>query len=566
MPDNVTTVAGATPFDFWLGNYAHADIVAGMEILRLKLDTGTHRLFHKNAAGAVIKEMADASTDSNHAEGHVLITDALGAADINALLTYDGKALGVGTSSLWPWETGNGVVQLGDNSAILDKSASLFLSNRTYFDETDDRWEDDGSANTAALLELTNGDWLFKSAIASASLGTATSFVSLLELLHTSGYAGEVVVNNDEEFVDFRAATANVATALLVDSSADAVIINEAGYASFVFRVEGDAISNLLYGDCADDRIGIGTSGPDTRLHIEHSEAGDTNNVLDILRITHGAPSPVDGFGARISFELESQTQSTLFVAGALDTIWEDENTGDSDVLINTMSAWGLAEAVRFTSAKTMMQPEIAAAGDDIAGYAQWWTKDEAPNVPMFRDDAGTDHQLAYGHGLIFTQTADVTILNDDTEQTILGAGVGTKTLPADFFTVGKTLIVKVWGVFGTTTPGGTLTIIFKLGGNAIATTGAVALGNGQAAQYWQYEGIVTCRTVGATGTIFNQGGFRHNETAPAEEFHNHQMFNAVADVIDTTGALVVDVTAEFGTAHNDNVLFSSNAIILALN
>lgn len=39
---------------------------------------------------------------------------------------------------------------------------------------------------------------------------------------------------------------------------------------------------------------------------------------------------------------------------------------------------------------------ELAAAQADIAAKGQFWVKNDTPNVPMFTDDAGTDHQLAY--------------------------------------------------------------------------------------------------------------------------------------------------------------------------
>lgn len=38
---------------------------------------------------------------------------------------------------------------------------------------------------------------------------------------------------------------------------------------------------------------------------------------------------------------------------------------------------------------------EIAAARTDYAGYGQFWVKDDAPNIPKFTDDAGTDFTLA---------------------------------------------------------------------------------------------------------------------------------------------------------------------------
>lgn len=96
MPANVTQVSGATQADFYLGNYAYADIVASMANLKMRLDTaGTNRLFYKDASGIVVKVMADASAGNNHAASRVLYTDANGAAQTGAALTWNGTTLGV---------------------------------------------------------------------------------------------------------------------------------------------------------------------------------------------------------------------------------------------------------------------------------------------------------------------------------------------------------------------------------------------------------------------------------------------------------------------------------------
>lgn len=54
------------------------------------------------------------------------------------------------------------------------------------------------------------------------------------------------------------------------------------------------------------------------------------------------------------------------------------------------------SERVRISSGGGLFLTELAAADTDIAGKGQFWVKNDTPNVPMFTDDAGTDHQLAY--------------------------------------------------------------------------------------------------------------------------------------------------------------------------
>lgn len=54
-----------------------------------------------------------------------------------------------------------------------------------------------------------------------------------------------------------------------------------------------------------------------------------------------------------------------------------------------------LDDSDNLSGISSFSQVEKAAAEADVAGYGQWWTKNDTPNKPMFTDDAGTDTQLA---------------------------------------------------------------------------------------------------------------------------------------------------------------------------
>ena len=41
-----------------------------------------------------------------------------------------------------------------------------------------------------------------------------------------------------------------------------------------------------------------------------------------------------------------------------------------------------------------LLVQEQTTANTDVAGYGQFWVKDDAPNVPMFTDDTGADFNL----------------------------------------------------------------------------------------------------------------------------------------------------------------------------
>ena len=73
-----------------------------------------------------------------------------------------------------------------------------------------------------------------------------------------------------------------------VSVGASAVVVNDGG-ADVDFRVEGDTQANLLFVDASTDRVGIGTSSPAQRLHIETVTAavGIRIGTGSGLEITH---------------------------------------------------------------------------------------------------------------------------------------------------------------------------------------------------------------------------------------------------------------------------------------
>lgn len=162
--------------------------------------------------------------------------------------------------------------------------------------------------------------------------------------------------------------------------------------------------------------------------------------------------------------------------------------------------------------------------------------------------------------GVIFTQTADATCANTTSETSILGTGIGTKTLPANFLVAGKTVRLTLRAYY-TTTAFPTLDIKFKVGGTSVASTGAVTfsstIGSLVVSVDW------TCRTTGVSGTSFIQGytvRFASSGTGYSE------MKNTATTTINTTTTQAIDVTATWGTASASNSITSTNATIEILN
>jgi Pectate lyase superfamily protein len=166
---------------------------------------------------------------------------------------------------------------------------------------------------------------------------------------------------------------------------------------------------------------------------------------------------------------------------------------------------------------------------------------------------------------LFFTQTATVTVTNTVTETSLAGAGVGTLTLPAAGLVVGRELRLDVWGVISSlgALPG-TLNVKVKLGSTVIISSGAVTLITSLSNALWHLEAKITCRTVGASGTIIAQGKFvTTNVLADSTEV----LSNALSTVtVDTTVSELLDVTATFGTASASNSISATNLALETLN
>jgi len=70
----------------------------------------------------------------------------------------------------------------------------------------------------------------------------------------------------------------------------------------------------------------------------------------------------------------------------------------------------------------------------------------------------------------IFSQTSDVTVANTTTETSMLGTGVGTATLPANFLIPGRVVRLKSRGTISTGTSQSS-TVRFNIGGTTVITS-----------------------------------------------------------------------------------------------
>ncbi len=159
----------------------------------------------------------------------------------------------------------------------------------------------------------------------------------------------------------------------------------------------------------------------------------------------------------------------------------------------------------------------------------------------------------AQGFGLfgLFSQTAQgPTVTNTTTETDILGTGVGSLSVPANGFQVGDSYHAKIGGTISAQN-GDDITIRIKNGATVLASTGVISL-EAVTALAWEIEIDFTVRTIGATGQIFTNGNFAYNRnTGSLEGF----VFSDT-EVIDTTASSTLMITAEWGQAKTQDIIF----------
>ena len=164
-----------------------------------------------------------------------------------------------------------------------------------------------------------------------------------------------------------------------------------------------------------------------------------------------------------------------------------------------------------------------------------------------------------YHSGVLFSQTSSVTVSNTTTETSLLGTGLGSATLPANFAAVGRSIRVRSYGyISNTATPSATLRI--KVGSVTILTsTGSLPSGLSNALV--EFDFTFRFETIGATGTIIGQGSTKITSGAFVSSVGRPLVMTADA-TIDTTIANALDVTYEWGTASASNTISMTNAII----
>lgn len=160
----------------------------------------------------------------------------------------------------------------------------------------------------------------------------------------------------------------------------------------------------------------------------------------------------------------------------------------------------------------------------------------------------------------VYAQTIQGPTVSTAGEQSIVGTGVGSLSIPADGFIVGDSFHAKLGGLINAKGGGNRSEIIIniKAGRNILATTGVFDLDNATN-QGWECELDFTITEIGAIGSICTNGNFAYTKD------NNRAVFGYIfqdVEAIDTTVSNTLDVTVEWNVLNSGDDIYSANFVL----
>lgn len=158
--------------------------------------------------------------------------------------------------------------------------------------------------------------------------------------------------------------------------------------------------------------------------------------------------------------------------------------------------------------------------------------------------------------GALYTNLAESTAIANTTTLTDFDKNF---TIPANFLTTNRAIRVMAGGRYSSTLAP-TLNLIFRYGTTTILQTSALAVTANSSNVSWWFEGVVICRSTGATGT---QAG---NGMATLGSLLGVDPMRSGVPTVDTTATQKLTMSAQWGTASASNTVVMETILLEALN
>lgn len=163
-----------------------------------------------------------------------------------------------------------------------------------------------------------------------------------------------------------------------------------------------------------------------------------------------------------------------------------------------------------------------------------------------------------------YVMTTQNVVSNTSSETSILGTAantsVGSTTLPANFWTAGKTVEIRLGGIYGTKTiTPGNLTIKVKWGSTVLASETLNALLSAASGAGWDGTVDITCQSVSAGNCVFSVAGHILYAVANPAATNLQPIYGDINNSGNTTSSSItssqrLDVTATWATADVANI------------
>lgn len=511
-------------------------------------------------------------------------------ADNTKQAVFQLSAIATGTTRTFAWPNVNGtVVTTGDTGTVsFTMMQSLSATSRLL----------GSSSTTTPVQEITLGTNLSMSgttlnASGSGAPGGATTQVQFNNAGAFDGNANFIWDNTNSKLNLLGAGTAALPT-LGIGSATSGIyypLADQLGFATagvLRFRLDATSFRSNTTGGAIVRSAAGGVSTPVFSFQGD-TNTGIWNSAPDTMAFSCGGATI---FGINDAGSFFGPVSNSVYLKSAAGTAalpsYTFVNDTDTGIYCNSANTikWTTAGAQKgtidtnglmFIGGTTAPTAYVHAAASTTTAASLRLTTGTAPTTPNDGDAWNDSTQKALQTfldgikqtqvGCIFTQTADQTVTNTTTETTALGTGVGTKTLPANFFVPGKTIRLRVGGVYSTpglSTP--SVIVRVKYGSTVLASVTTTSLLSGASALRFDGEVLITCRTTGATGTVITDGDIEYltgiTGTLAVEPLNN----SGNTTTIDTTTSNALDVTVQWDSATATRIAKATACFIEVLN
>lgn len=156
----------------------------------------------------------------------------------------------------------------------------------------------------------------------------------------------------------------------------------------------------------------------------------------------------------------------------------------------------------------------------------------------------------------MFSQTASTSTISGTSEQSIIGSGIGSLSIPANGFSVGDTFMAKVFGHLSN--GNNQFNIRIKEDLITLAETGNINYNTSAEETLFQMELVFVIKNIGGAGVaeIDTKGNFR---TIKNSNFTtNGYSFESTNNTdFDTTVSSTLDITIQFDTSASDTYIYT---------